>query len=353
MLKIFVIGDPHFQPTNIPEVTLLVSRLEETAIKCKPDLVVILGDILHTHEKLHTTAFNMACNFIDRMRKIAETIILVGNHDMVNNQQFLTENHWMNPLKMWDNITIVDKVFYKEISGFKFKFLFVPYVFPGRFQEALNTVADQVDFREMDVIFSHQEFAGAKMGAITSIDGDRWSEKYPYVVSGHIHSRQNPQVNIYYCGTPLQHAFGESGNNTVAMLSFSKPGKKYSLEEIDLGLPGKKIIYTDVAEIQDYVPKKGEKDQVKITVSGNYEEFKSLKKTAKYKEIIKTGTKIVFKPKKITVEEKTENPQENEADFQKILAHLVLGEKNVELYRLYELIINNKVLPEDEQIILL
>ena len=42
------------------------------------------------------------------MSEITMTYILVGNHDMINNQQFLTDNHWMNGLKQWDNIVIVD-----------------------------------------------------------------------------------------------------------------------------------------------------------------------------------------------------------------------------------------------------
>ena len=37
-------------------------------------------------------------------------LLLVGNHDYINNQQFLTNNHWMNAMKDWNNVTIIDKV---------------------------------------------------------------------------------------------------------------------------------------------------------------------------------------------------------------------------------------------------
>ena len=43
------------------------------------------------------------------MSEISTTYILVGNHDLINNQQFLSTNHWMNALKDWPNIFIVDK----------------------------------------------------------------------------------------------------------------------------------------------------------------------------------------------------------------------------------------------------
>ena len=100
------------------------------------------------------------------------------------------------------------------------KFIFVPYVPPGRFEEALRTLKD--DWISASCIFAHQEFAGCKMGAIVSIEGDKWDIKNPIVISGHIHSKQQPQKNIYYSGSAMQHAFGESAKNIIAFFSFTK-----------------------------------------------------------------------------------------------------------------------------------
>ena len=58
------------------------------------------------------------------------------------------------------------------------------------------------------------------MGAIISVEGDKWSLKFPNVISGHIHERQIPQKNIYYPGSAMQHAFGESKKNIIAHLNF-------------------------------------------------------------------------------------------------------------------------------------
>ena len=77
------------------------------------------------------------------------------------------------------------------------KFLFVPYVPPGRFVEALETYKN-INWKDVDCIFAHQEFYGCKMGAILSEEGDKWESKWPLVVSGHIHSRQWINKNIYY-----------------------------------------------------------------------------------------------------------------------------------------------------------
>ncbi len=45
-----------------------------------------------------------------------------------------------------------------------------------------------------------------KMGAIESIEGDKWDHSFPLVISGHIHSEQRPQKNIFYPGSVIQHA---------------------------------------------------------------------------------------------------------------------------------------------------
>ena len=49
MVKILAIGDPHFQVSNILEVDLFIDKIEKLVKDEKPDVCVILGDLLHTH----------------------------------------------------------------------------------------------------------------------------------------------------------------------------------------------------------------------------------------------------------------------------------------------------------------
>lgn len=268
----------------------------------------------------------------------------------------------MNGMKEWDNTIIVDRVIKYELNNKKF--LFSPYVPPGKFIEALNTINEE--WTDSDCIFAHQEFAGCKMGAIISIEGDKWSLDNPLVISGHIHSRQIPQPNIYYSGSALQHAFGESEKNTVAYFTFNE-GKNYSFDEINLNLPRKKIIYMDVEDVIDYQLPNSE-DQIKITLKGNFEQFKAIKKTQKYKNLLEKGIKVVFKPKKIErnvqelkeeyLNENNENNEnaENESEkqleklkndsnlnFITILEKLVSKEENQFLTEAYKLVLNQEV----------
>ena len=325
-MSCIIIGDPHFQVTNIPEVNAFIESIEKHTIQKNPDFIVILGDVLHTHERIHSIPLNKAYEFIDKMRKIAKTYVLVGNHDMQNNQNFLEPNHWMNGLKEWENVVIVDTVIHENIFGYNF--VFCPYVPVGRFEEALNTCSFQ--WKSAKCIFAHQEFYGCKMGAITSIEGDIWNDCFPNVISGHIHSKQTLK-NIYYCGSSMQIAFGESSENVIPYITFNE-SNTYVLEENNLELPRKKIVYIDIDNIHKYAPK-NTTDKIKLTVSGSYEEFKVLKKTQKYKELLEEGVKIAFKP---VLLEKNYNTQLKNTDFLSILNTLVEEKKDENIYKIYK-----------------
>lgn len=337
--KVVVIGDPHFRIDNIEEVNLFIKKIKELVDKEKPDLVVCLGDLLHTHERLHTIPLNKAYEFIKALCDY-KLYILVGNHDYIQNQQFLTQNHWMNGLKEWPNVTIVDCV--KSVYINHIFFTFCPYVPNGRFKEALDTAG--YNWMNSVCIFAHQEFYGCKMGAIVSVEGDKWPETNPFVISGHIHSKQRPQPNIYYTGSALQHAFGESEENTISIVEF---GENETIREVDLGLPRKKIVYTDIGDpnllskIKEKITEQPDQ-HIKLTLSGDdYGDFKAFKKSDVYKQLIDTGTKVVFKSKdagqKFT--SATTSPETN-FDFKKILYDSVSS--NTDLMEMYNLIVNGE-----------
>jgi DNA repair exonuclease SbcCD nuclease subunit len=330
-VKVVAIGDPHFRIDNIEEVELFIEKITVLVEKENPDFVVCLGDLLHTHERLHTTVLNKAYEFVKKIQKY-KLYILVGNHDYIQNQQFLTENHWMNAMKEWQNITIVDKI--KHLTIKNLNFLFSPYVPNGRFMDALDTF-QSLQLNSIDCIFAHQEFYGCKMGAIVSIEGDSWNLEHPNVISGHIHSNQKPQPNIYYPGSAMQHAFGESDRNIIPVLTFEKDGT-YKVVEVDLDLPRKKIIYSNLDDPK-LLDKSGK--NIKLTLSGNdYNEFKTFKKSETYKKLIESGSKVVFKTTKEMIEIEN-HPVSEDIDFKKILYNTINKDPN--LLELYDLIIND------------
>tara|TARA_B100000900_G_C20575040_1_gene714957 strand:+ start:265 stop:1272 length:1008 start_codon:yes stop_codon:yes gene_type:complete len=335
-MKVLAIGDPHFKTSNIKEVDMFLERIESLCIQETPDLIIILGDLLHEHERLHTTPLNKAYHFVKQMSKITLTYVIVGNHDLINNQQFLTQNHWMNAMKDWPNVVVVD-----DVMEYNNEFLLCPYVPPGRFIEAISKFEN---WREYKAIFCHQEFYGCKMGAIISSDGDKWDKKHPDIISGHIHSNQTLD-NVYYPGSSMQHAFGESEKNVIPVFTWNQEDK-YDLKEIDLDLPRKKIVYKDVDDL-DSLEIKPTIDKVKISLHGNYEQFKVFKKSKKYKDLIEKGIVIVYKYDK----KKIDNESYKDCDFMDVLNDIVEKEKNAYLISDYNYVVHNK--QKNEEILLI
>jgi DNA repair exonuclease SbcCD nuclease subunit len=330
-MKIVAIGDTHFRVDNMNIVDRLIEEIIGKMKLIQPDLIVLLGDIQHDHERLHTLTLNRALYFINKLREMAEVYVLVGNHDMINHDQFLSDNHWMNALKHWDNVCIVDKIVHLECPEISANFLFCPYVAPGRFQEALNT--HDFPWKDSDIIFAHQEFKGCKMGAIISEEGDEWDIDDPFVISGHIHSKQSPQENIMYPGSSMQVAYGETGENIILLVDYNDG---IELTEFTLNIPRKRIVYIGTDTFEHYEPPDTE-DDIKITIKGKYCDFKAIKKTPKYKDLVKKGFKISYKHEKLEV---TSEKRVEVKDFSKILRFLINSEEDEFLKKAYDKLLN-------------
>lgn len=278
-----VIGDPHFKTNNTVECQALITKVCAAVDKFKPDFVVCLGDLLDKHETIHETPFNLATKFMKELSARSLTFLIVGNHDYCNNQQFLSDRHPYNAMKEWANLIVVDQV---KVYPFKdFEFLFVPYVPPGRFKEALVSY-DMWD--TCDCIFAHQEFYGCKMGAITSSEGDRWDDDFPLVISGHIHTAQTIGTNIHYVGSSMQHAFGDTDDKRIWLCEFDDSNDEtFSFKKINLKLQKKHLMYVDLKDVAKLAKdlQKFENDQVKVNIKCSYEEYKAFVKTPEFKKL--------------------------------------------------------------------
>ena len=233
----------------------------------------------------------------------------------------------MNCFKEYPNLTIIDKVHIETIDN---KIIvFAPYVPDGRFKEALSCSVNET-WKTADYIFAHQLFDGAKMGAIVAENVETWNEDLPLLISGHIHDKQQIQKNLIYTGSCLQHAFGESSDKTLLLIENSG-----ELRYIDLDLSKKKILYMEIEDIEAIdisLFDDTKKTQYKIVVNGDNTEFNNFRKTILYRDIIKTGTKIVFKQKRIEILKRNEmiksningnNTNKNCKTFKEILKDLV------------------------------
>jgi len=299
MTKILFIGDPHIKTDNGEDVDLLLLEIRRITQEEKYDAIIVGGDVMHYHERLFTQALNKSLHFISTLRDIALTYVMVGNHDAINNSIFLTDQHWMNALKSWDNVVIVDDVV--DVG----RFVLCPYVPPGRLIEALETKLDKEEWMGRDIIFAHQEIRGCRMGAIISTEGDEWLSTYPLLVSGHIHDHQQIGVNVHYPGTPLQHSFGDSDTRVLTKIEISEMVKKgVVITYLPITVPRKKIvkgtietISKNIATIKKEMEKGEGKLKLKIKIDASTTEFSAFKTTNEYRELMSYGVRFQLQPR--------------------------------------------------------
>ena len=262
-IRAIVVGDPHFKLDNSPETTKLENLTLEIVRTQLPDFIVILGDTLDRHDNIHPDPLSRAVKFLHSLSSVVHPVtnreipvyLLIGNHDLRNNQQFLSDEHPFTALKYWGpRLTVVDQVITHSINNIQLTF--VPYVPNGRFLEALETSnCEELNWRNSKVIFCHQEFRGVDLSTssgLKSKKGDHWSLEYPSIISGHIHQAQQ-LGNISYLGTPFQHSFGECGDpeKAIYQVSINSTGIE-RIEPYFLGINLKLTLTVDYNNIHAY-----------------------------------------------------------------------------------------------------
>lgn len=286
MIKILAIGDPHSKKSNQNEIRELAVRASGEITSKKPKAVVILGDLANDHEKIYLSALNGIVYFLETICKAAAAIgskvyYIIGNHDCCNNQHFLEDSHAFNAFKGWSNLIVVDRVI--RLQSPDGPITMCPYVPPGRFVEALDTIGRD-KWTESMVIFCHQEFKGAQFGYVHSQIGYDWEKDMPMVVSGHIHGYQAIGENVLYVGAPYDISFGDEGDKTISLLSF-EAGKLVLHERIDLKLPRKITLHMTIEEAKAFEPEEGSNTRLYIT--GTTQEFAKFKKTEHFLDLTK------------------------------------------------------------------
>lgn len=375
-VKILSIGDPHFTIKSFHNVDCFLVELEKHLRNHKYDVIVMMGDLLHDHSHLQSQCLSKAFTFIEMLSNYSDCIVcIVGNHDATSNSLFLSTNHWMNCLKNKAKIKVIDEVTHLLISNNKqctwisdsnakksstlfqnldtsngsqiSQLTFVPFCQDGRFYEALN-LYDSKMWKSSDIIFAHQLLDGCKMGAIICENVEKWLCNDPLIISGHIHSKQVVQPNLYYCGSSMMHSFGEENdksllsitienvsighkNRMLDSLSVSLPvsesnktnnsmkpsstasrtfpninisdSRHVSFNEIVLDLWKKRILYLDLEQFKKIkVDSLEAKTQYKFSIRGYEHDFKSVKRLKLYKTLTDLNHKVIFKPSKVDLQ---------------------------------------------------
>lgn len=334
-MKLLLVGDLHFKSkdaNNIQDLERLSQFLIETAASIQDlDRIILLGDTLDHHEKIEIPQLVRATKLIEKLSDISHVILLIGNHDRINPDEFLTELSPFYPLKRWSNVTVVDDVKTDNVNGKKL--LYVPYVPKGRFIEAIETKLLRKEWIQYDLIFAHQDFNDCEDNHGFKVsDGDKWSLDYPPVYSGHIHKYQKLVNGVTMVGTPYQTRQGEDIEKHILLLD----GGKEVYIQTNIRKKIKKIVdYSDLSDLvlSDYEMN----NQIELVIRCTNSESKTIKKLKKIKELkklseadsnfkMKVSTKIIIDDN-IDKNIETEQVYETKDNFFKELEKIVIDDE--------------------------
>jgi len=273
---LLLFGDLHLRKGHLIQGQECCDSLVATAKKVKPDLIVLMGDVLHTHEMVYVPGYRLLENLVKLLRKIAPVKIIIGNHDFISASENQTPEHPLGPFKEWDRVEVVDHAI-EDLTFIDqgYRLVLTPYIPYGHFLESIDPLLSNESSEVVDLVLAHQPFLGVDPKA------EAWPDDYPMVISGHIHDRKLLQPNVYYTGSSSQVDCDEKPDKYACLVTLSPEGIKY--KSIRLAVRSISIIRTtydaltsetsdaeggEAQEILDLA----QRHEVKLIISGTREE---------------------------------------------------------------------------------
>jgi len=183
--------------------------LKNAVLNESDKLLVCLGDFYHLRYKVDVAIQNKAFDYFhDLNRNGVEVILLVGNHDQINEKG----DNALTPFSELSNVSVIDMpCIYR-------KFIWLPY------RKDKQILLDYLSTISSGTIFMHHGIQGFEISnSILDINGidNKQLDKYFMVISGHYHKRQNIR-NIFYVGSPYQIDASEANQEKGYMIFTQK-----------------------------------------------------------------------------------------------------------------------------------
>lgn len=271
-----LVGDPHVKPDNLAESEKLLEFIETQAIELNEKKLVFLGDLFHTHRIIRMDVERFWIKWATRLGKIAEVVMLVGNHDQPGDDQNEGVMSALDVLKGIPNVTVVDRPMVIGTATY------LPHTSS---QERFAHWASETN---TPYLFCHQTFDGSEFeNGFYAKDGFPVDvvSNFSLVITGHIHKTQEFK-NIWIPGTPRWDSVSDA-NQEKGIWLFDE--KSQSKKLISTESVCSKIISIEIKE-GDEIPviQENTRTHVKLTGSSSW-----IAKTAKK---FKNGVRVSSKP---------------------------------------------------------
>lgn len=188
-------------------------------------LVLFSGDLYHARGRVDTEVLNFVSDEIEQFEQDGIFIVMIaGNHDQYDNSD-VPENS-LHSLKKLSNVIVYDTVgrytAYHNTSpyeGEKVEIILAPYSKNAQLVKDYIAKVEKKDFPQ--ILLFHLGISGGFVGSGSYPMADAFEvedlrpDLFRYVIGGHFHKRQflGNLPNAFYCGAPIQHSFGDEGED--------------------------------------------------------------------------------------------------------------------------------------------
>lgn len=288
-IKILTVGDPHIRGKFCDRSRAMMDQIIDLIKMIKPAAVVVLGDTLHDHNRMDTNPHSRATRFLARIAELTKLILLIGNHDILNDETFILKaddtEHPFVALHYWPNTVVCDIPTIFEVEGYQM--IGMPYVPPGKFHTALSEVATPEDINNYAAVFSHNHFHGVRYNLTDKEPAecpDSWPENYPLNIAGHNHTKQEVAPNLKFVGTPIQHSYGEDEDKSISVFEFNDESGALIIDhqEYRLEIPKLREYKIEVSELEETLNQirvlQHDLYHFKVSITDNISSLKEMRK---------------------------------------------------------------------------
>lgn len=208
MSKIAIAADFHWGvPGRLDDIHWAARVLREYCLQHDIDTVLTLGDLTHDRQSVELDVWNTLYDFLAETKAAGQNwYAFPGNHDM-----FLKHSWEFNSLRpLRDQITVIDQVSLMTINGRRFFIL--PFVHLEKSYMRLLHRLEEL-YQDGDVLLTHIGVRGATLNTCFLLKDwsyvDFTNSPFRRVYTGHFHSRQNLNDQVYYPGSPIPFKFDE------------------------------------------------------------------------------------------------------------------------------------------------
>jgi len=203
--------------SRLEDIVDVMIKIAEKSKVVEVSHIFLLGDVFHSRTKLDMDVVSTAVNCVKTMKDIsgAEIVILLGNHDIH------ASNQNVHILKIFEPFcTVIDKPGVYPFA--KTDVFALPYIDNAvqlkKHIRHLGIRAQESD-APCKIMISHNGLNKALVGPNEFFIEDPVTveetnpELFNICLYGHYHKHQQLGDNVFYVGSPLQHTFGERGDD--------------------------------------------------------------------------------------------------------------------------------------------